>query len=597
MRRAIVLIGVACPSAQFGRLQAVDTALATMRAWARAQAFDSIRTLSDGDGTPVTADAIYQTVRALIEPGGTGSVGPLDQLWVYFSGHGTFDGKSEFWLLSGAPENPNAAIGLEASFDNALFCDVPHVVFVSDACRTVVKGLQQAAVIGQTIFPAPRRVGFEKGVDIFFAAKRGTAALEVRSRQEQDGAYRAVFTTALCEALRGEVDELVRDGYVRPWPVKRFLRDRVPSLLQAWGAPLTVEQEPDARILSDEHAFLARFAAPVGGPIDTPATVGKPSPAAAGTEQPPWKQAHGGFNARLAERLSLDATDWLDPFADPVSSRRRAGTSAIARVVYRPDPRLRMETPGTGVVVSGGRIARVVAASTPATTDIDDGSAWWPAAERLQAPTALIVLEDGTGALLPLLDWHVCWMVLGDDGIASLSYLPEGRLPEETQTREGRFLRAAADRATGPAAPDLDPVLAGELVERICRPGWLDPILAIEAAYLCRAVGRFDLIQRLHATVLDRAGAGFYDLALLSGALLASPPALAGRLPGLPLLSQGWVHVVSLGGPNPDLPDVALHRTPSLWSLYDATGVGRIEAWLDAAKAAPATQDAQGAST
>jgi hypothetical protein len=100
----------------------------TVGDWLRAEGFE-VTPLID-DGHPVRAGDIFNAVKTLV------SQGTLEQLIVYFSGHGFINGFAEIWMLSEAPDNPNEAVSLTESVDLARGSAIPNVVFISDACRS-----------------------------------------------------------------------------------------------------------------------------------------------------------------------------------------------------------------------------------------------------------------------------------------------------------------------------------------------------------------------------------------------------------------------------------------------------------------------------
>jgi hypothetical protein len=63
---------------------------------------------------------------------------------------------TEYWLLSGAPQNPNEAVNLLRSAEDARNASIPHVIFFSDACRSTVPGAPLNGVVGGSIFPIAR---------------------------------------------------------------------------------------------------------------------------------------------------------------------------------------------------------------------------------------------------------------------------------------------------------------------------------------------------------------------------------------------------------------------------------------------------------
>ena len=70
----------------------------------RSEGFE-VKLLVDSSG-PVRASDVFDAISELV------GRGTLDQLVIYFSGHGFLNAFSEVWMLSNAPQNPNEAISL-----------------------------------------------------------------------------------------------------------------------------------------------------------------------------------------------------------------------------------------------------------------------------------------------------------------------------------------------------------------------------------------------------------------------------------------------------------------------------------------------------
>ena len=110
MERAAVLIGVDA-TGQLPRLHDAAAGARRMEQWALAQGLerDMVHVVTD-EGGPVDVAAIKRAVRAVVEPG------TVSQLLVYFAGHGINLGMSEYWLLSDAPADPDAAVNLRGAW-------------------------------------------------------------------------------------------------------------------------------------------------------------------------------------------------------------------------------------------------------------------------------------------------------------------------------------------------------------------------------------------------------------------------------------------------------------------------------------------------
>src|SRR5688572_19481447 len=110
LQRAAVLIGVK-KTGGLPVLQAVQQGIDLMKGWLEKQPGMRdpdgklrIKVLSDDKGKPVTADQVQKSIQRFVKDG------TIEQLLVYFAGHGANKSYNEYWLLSGAPDNANEAI-------------------------------------------------------------------------------------------------------------------------------------------------------------------------------------------------------------------------------------------------------------------------------------------------------------------------------------------------------------------------------------------------------------------------------------------------------------------------------------------------------
>ncbi len=137
MQKAAIVIGVN----KTGDLPVLNAAVlgATQVAdWLRREDFQVKKSFDTK--RPVVASDLYTAIDKLIDQG------TLEQLVIYFSGHGFLNNGSEHWMLSGAPDNPNEAVSLQESTELSRRCGIPSVVFISDACRSVPQTLRAAGV-------------------------------------------------------------------------------------------------------------------------------------------------------------------------------------------------------------------------------------------------------------------------------------------------------------------------------------------------------------------------------------------------------------------------------------------------------------------
>ena len=171
MKRAAVCIGVAKTGGGLPTLKVARKGAEDMHAWALAAGIDS-HLITDAAG-PVTVDQIRKKIKELLAPSN------LDQLIIFFSGHGLNVRREEYWLLTGAPED-DEAVNVAGAEVRARFCGVPHVVFLSDACRTAPPDTQGQSIEASPIFPNPDSDGPENPVDLFWACTLGAPSHEDR---------------------------------------------------------------------------------------------------------------------------------------------------------------------------------------------------------------------------------------------------------------------------------------------------------------------------------------------------------------------------------------------------------------------------------
>lgn len=308
MDRAIVLVGVQ-RTGGLPVLPAVADSIAALRSWASWQGFpdDRIVEITDLDGSVVTPDAVFTAVSSLL------SIQTLEQLIVYFCGHGIVINRNEFWLLSAAPANPNAAINVARSSELAATGTVPHVVFVSDACRTAATTITAQTITGSVIMPNLGINGPFRSVDQFYPCLLGEPAFEVQNAEDATK-YHAIFTEALTSALRGDVpgaSEVAMEAgqevlVIRPRLLADVLPDLVTDRALQLGAPLSVNQRPDARITSDgRSAWLAQLPGTVLDELPGPLPEGP-----FGT-RPAFRDAGIRRHLSAAEDLARRAADQL----------------------------------------------------------------------------------------------------------------------------------------------------------------------------------------------------------------------------------------------------------------------------------------------
>jgi hypothetical protein len=273
MTRAAIIIGVD----RAGDLPVLKDAAAGARRfeqWVLKQNFTAAKVITDENGGAVDITQIKRAIRDIVD------IGTTEQLIVYFAGHGVNIHYGEYWLLSDAPRDANAAVNVKGSEELARYAGIPHVLFVSDACRTAAQGIQAQGISGSEIFPNDANADTEKPVDQFFACTLGRPALEIPDKDRTAREFKALYTAALLDGLHGalplELEWKTEEGapvaYVHPRPLRDYLHDEVLRRLASLDLATKAIQIPDARIASDPPAWIARLTglAPPAAPPPPP---------------------------------------------------------------------------------------------------------------------------------------------------------------------------------------------------------------------------------------------------------------------------------------------------------------------------------------
>lgn len=603
MRRAAVLIGVNRTGGGLPVLQDAAKSARRMESWAHAQGFkdEDIVVITDEDGGSVDVGTVSKAIRRFNE------LGTIEQLIVFFAGHGINLLRGERWLLTDAPGDSNAAVNVSGSADLARWGGIPHVVMISDACRTAAQGIQAQGVTGSNIFPNEEMAELELPVDQFFACRLGRPSYEIQDVQTTAKEYKAIYTAALIAALEG-ADRAVLDseGYVRPRPLKDFLRLELARRLGDLPLQAKLIQVPDAHIASDDRAWISHVVG--GGAPPARAAGGGPGRgglrsalrsfrlrvageghrgARASPEAPdaPGRVAMGSaIGVTFGAMLSPILTGSLEGFDVLVREKREADEPRLAEIATAvestasPFGPTRYETQ-CGIKVRGARIVGVVAGAVVAEQVSDE-------LVRISSPerggTVLVVLDRGAGIAVPTIPEFIAAVTVDNGEVVDLAYEPSegtsrwGMFNE--RAREVRSLRAVAASASREGAFELEGEDAIEVARRMQYAKGIDPALAIYAAYAYADIGRRDLIREMHGFMLSDLGAVLFDVALL-----AREPDGRSRLGATetfgfaPLLAQGWALVPSRRVTLPLLVGLQRHVLPrSLWTLYNEDGVEHI---------------------
>ncbi|MBO9522874.1 MAG: caspase family protein [Nocardioidaceae bacterium] len=572
MQRAGVFIGVN-QTGQLARLNDAAANAGRMHRWALAQGMvDGTSAILITDETePVTPDRIADAVEKVIteyEP---------EQLIVYYAGHGVLARSAEQWLLTKAPVRSSAAVDVTQTITDAKRGTVPHVVVISDACRTAPEGIQAQNVLGGSIFPNVLS-GQQCKVDVYYATAVGRPSAEIQTEEESVKSYRGVFTEVLLEALGGRYRTAFlrrkngqKDYYVGVRKLEDVLGDEVPRKIKAKRLKARYAQTPWAEVVSDDDVWISRLdKLPPGEKKKATATKGTGKKAA-----PPPPPGHPGDGVGMAPAdLPADLPAELATEARPARTRprtrvRREVNSAARALSAEFGPQA-FETE-CGVKVRGARISAHLATGMHV-EELDPGAVLRMYPDGAAA-TVVLGFDNERVTALPMIPGFIAAVTFEDDELVAVSYEPSANSGRARMLRDQakgiRVLRARAAAASARGVFEL-PGQDDDLARQMQQVKSIDPAFAVYAAYGYYARGEVERIERMSHYLRMDVGTTLFDLELLSGALIdKGVRPRDDTLPCTPLLTQGWsilrAHRTVLPAA---LAELELYATNSLWSAY-----------------------------
>ena len=579
--RAGVFIGVD----RSGDLQPLNDAVAGARrmyAWALAQGMTDGRQaklITDADGKKVDPELIYDAITDIIDGPG------VDQLIVYFAGHGVNINRGEHWLLSDAPRRTGAAVNVSGSVELARYCGIGNVVIISDACRVAPEGIQAQGVRGQDVFPNDGAGDRARPVDQFFACALGRTAAEIKDPAAAAAGFQAVYTGALLDALNGLRPEVFDDPegpddgtrYIRSCLLEWYLEQEVPARIRALGLRRSLGQLPDALLMA-HHYWLARIASvrpPATRPVIPPLRTSRVrdlhnissqlvhsavTDDEAGLRREIWKAEHS-----------------LAPDADRLANRLRHTATPFGRDHF--------ET-GCGIKIRGARLTDYYAPRLGCEPLGSDGALVRVHMAQERAASVLLQFDGGAGAVLPVFADFLSTVTFEGAELVDVSFEPSAASARwgAFNEQEDRIRAVRAAVATALQYSRLDP--GRDLVRAVDQARYdhtVDPTVALCAAYAYHDGQQYTgRIRRLDRDQRADLGVTLFDIALVGRDLVGRRiDASVGIVPFVPLLSRGWsllsAHRVTTP-PGLDGLDATMHDSP--WSLYDPHGVDQIRSVL-----------------
>jgi hypothetical protein len=578
MVRAGIFIGVD----QAGDLQKLSdaaTGAKRMHEWALEQGLPDkthAKLLTDAGGKKVRPDDITDAVYELCNGAG------VDQLLVYFAGHGINLQRGDRWLLSEAPVKPYAAVNVMGSVELARTCGIPHVVVISDACRVAPQGIQNQNIEGVEIFPNTGGGEKTRPVDQFFACYLGRTAAEVKDAASESATYSALYTDALLDALLGTRSDILAPGgtgdtakYIKIWALKDYLDAEVPRRVKALRLEKKVNQNPDA-IITSRDGWLARIEAEVaatrgGRVVRSPAPV--PGPTLGSMSRDVTASASQGKPDDVTKTLQEAIAAGLP------GAERFAGAVQHVAQPFGPE---HFESQ-CGIKVRGARITSFLAPFANGQLLGRDGNLLRIETIDGAGASVLLRFDNGTACVIPVIQGFLAALTVDGGELADVAYEPSDNTWRwdlyKQRASDVRSLRAVAATASRHGRFRLDSNDSERVGQQMQYAKGIDPTLAVYAAYAYHDAQLGDRIREMSGYLKSDVGVTFFDLELLGRRLVGTSIDRSQMVvPFLPLLSQGWsllrAHRVKL---HPALDGIEQDMRNSLWTLFDERAIPKLE--------------------
>lgn len=585
-KRAAVVIGVN-KTGNLPILRAAVSSAHNIADWLTGEKFD-VRVIVD-EHQPVTAAEIKKSVFELVKNG------TLDQLVVYFSGHGFAVANNEFWLLTGAPEDASEAVSVIECVDFARKSAIPNVTFISDACRSI-PSFNVSQINGTVVFPnLPISAGApQPEVDRFFATLPGAAAYEVATVAADK--YRGIYTATFLDAFRNPNRDMLREvngaEVIPNRNLKKYLAREVPRRLSA--VDIQHNQVPDSRVESGDDTYIGH------AHLTNKITETKKS-----TDMTIFNVVDAQFVATGLGPLYASFYRAPNNVSNQLAINRLEVDSgfeaAQAKVLTATLPE--SFTAKSGFTINGARLKS--AAATGGTEveilDAGDGESK-PGLVQVslsanEPVSCALLFENGTGTVIAALPGFVGTLVADHGRVTNVNYVPSrasSRWGDYMSSRErldklralvataAKFgvFRLEGDKETRQTA-------GRRLADQIRVLKGIDPTLGLYAAYAYADANLTNQVRSVQSFMRnDLGGADLFDVALLTGALSGrSLEGRAGPVPFCPMLAQGWqllrVKDVQLSS------EIAAARgrlLPALWTTFDAKGMDYVLEAVSAGK-------------
>lgn len=558
MKKCAVIIGVN-KTGNLPQLSEAVNSAQRFEEWAKKQNFDT--SLHIDETNPVISRDIFNAVLGFVKEQS------YDLMIIYFSGHGILRAVGdEKWLLSEAPINPNEAINVLSSKMLARMAKIPHVVFISDACRSLPNHHQIASVSGSEIFPISINTHYMAQVDMFYATSPFSSAFEVKSSPDAS-TYNAIYTDCLLDALEGKVPNILLPLYKQTKPktyvipahyLGEYLRKTVPKKLRKTN--LSLSQYPDSEITSQyPKQYLAEF-------DKAPSIIPQENYLLAESLEPHRSPTKGRFTifSALKKAIHFSKNNHIDlkSYYSQIQSSLHKNTS-----------------PKAAFVVTGVEHMDLIVPDSIIIQQEKQNGAIYLLTEALVETTLLVILENGHGIPLTIIPKFTGILTLKNNQVLNIDYIPSLPKLENHSYQQRSLMSTGTIIGINPLAQIPIKDTLASLNYFFTKKRKIDPILELQLITAYFQIGNLSAIDQLilnlnkssNPLLLDS-----YILLQLSGyeELLNQRKVYS----FCPLMAQTWSYLnISQLTHKTTLQGLAQHLVPSLWTTFTPQGVALLK--------------------
>jgi hypothetical protein len=577
IKKCAIIIGVN-KTGNLPVLSAAVTGAEDFKKWADSQAI--VNCLITDKNNPVTVRMIKDVIADFINEK------IYEQMIVYYSGHGVLKSASdELWLLSEAPQDINEAVNVQPSKLLSRRCGIPHVVFISDACRSLPNDPLISEMFGSVIFPNLTPNNTNVNVDILYATGPGNPAYEVTPDVAAQR-YSGLYTKELLKGLNGEVPEILNNynyglnnnfSIILAYELSQYLSSAVP--MAAEKINITLSQKPDAEVTSRTPSYLSLFEQSLGNKYGS--AVG---------------EIIGDIMAceSLEDSGSKEFGSWYPKnFKIPkkVQPKKEEPKTEIKFGIDKYDknqvkPILDALNKASKNIITGFTIVGISNVSEGINVGVhifsENNAIQIRINNDLIYNTFFLDLPDGRIVPLGILPGFIGTAVFDNGELLNVNYNPTNLSDNSIETSNDIEARRAmiatkSKDGTFKISDNIEELIQSASYLRIYKNS--DPTLALYAAYAYSQTGRFAYVHSIYEHMQREPQPVLFDVAMLNelSSEKPDPHILNNATPFCPMLNQGWSYMtINPDRYHPFLLQLARYRIPGLWTTFTAEGANLI---------------------